>query len=252
MSRRLRRGRSRAGRPRLRGSRTLLGGRGALGGALVPLIVLVAFVLTRVVQADGGVAADARRDGAMHAVAFVQPMVPRVGVIDVSVLLSPTPPESLHGPLIRATHLESSIERLEVATPAHQGNRLLRSALIALPRAGRWRIEVEALHASAPQEVVTNTARTERVAPQHDPASPAPDDTAPRAIAVPPAVTWPALRFEIEVAPELPSWRSQWPWLLAWIPLTVLLLWRDRLIQGRWRPRPAERSTLTVASRRMS
>lgn len=33
----------------------------------------------------------------------------------------------------------------------------------------------------------------------------------------------PTLRASIEVAPPAPSWRARLPWLLAWVPVTLLL-----------------------------
>jgi len=179
-----------------------------LGSALVAALLLMSLACGRAI-ADGGVTADARSDGGAHAIAFVAPIAPRVGVIDVSVLLSPSPPPSLQGPLIRAVHLESGIERSAVAMPAHQGNRLLRSTVLEVPRPGRWRIEV---------------------APLCDEARASNADDEPR---------WPSLSFEIEVAPGLPPWRSQWLWLFAWIPLSALLLWRDRLVATRGESRAA-------------
>lgn len=184
-----------------------------IAGAAALAVTLVG---ARPAHGDGGVTADVRQSGDARAAAFVAPMVPRVGVVDVSVLLTPQPraaaaslaeavtvvendsdPVHVHA---RAVHLASGIERSERATRAHQGNRLLRSALLDLPRPGRWRIDV----------TCTERARHEHTG---------------EVIA-----EWPALAFEIEVAPPLPPWRSQWPWLLIWIPLTALFLWRDRLV----------------------
>jgi|GEM_PF-723232 len=153
-----------------------------------------------VAHADGGVTADSRQSGTARATAFVAPMLPRVGPVDVSVLLTPQPTsEQSVEVIVRAVHVESGIERSTQAQPAHQGNRLLRSALLDLPRAGRWSIDV----------------RIE--------------------VTIAPEGPWPSLAFEIEVAPPMPPWRTQWPWLFAWVPLAALLLWRDRLAADRGR-----------------
>ncbi len=179
---------------------------------LAALTALAALGSWRSAGADGGVTAAVSRDGARRAVAFVAPIAPRTGEIDVSVLLSPTPPAALEGPRLRAVHLESGLERDAAAQPAHQGNRLLRSALLELPRPGRWRIEIDRLDATTPDEA------------------------------------WPGLSFEIEVSPPLPPWRTQWPWLLAWIPITAILFWRDRLA-GRAPLTPRRRAPRRVPSR---
>lgn len=165
--------------------------------ALLAAAIIAALVCVRIVRADGGVTADARSIGGRHAVAFVSPAAPRAGVVDVSVLLSPTPPPELRGPAVRAVHLPSGASRETEAMPAHQGNRLLRSAILSLDLAGRWRIEVASLE---------------------------PDRALGSEIEPP----WPPLSFEVEIAPELPSWLSQWPWLFAWVPLAAFMLWRDR------------------------
>lgn len=195
------------------------------------LLAGILIMLVREVSADGGVTAGSRAEGPARTTAFVEPVAPRVGPVDVSVLLTPQPiafegssDDPRHGAvrlLVVATHIESGIERSDMATPAHRGNRLLRSCVLQLPRDGRWRIEVlpgcDLLH---------------------------------RSLQLPSG--WPSLTFEIEVAPSLPPWRTQWPWLLAWIPMTALLLWRDRLVAGR-RPaarRRADGASITIAPRK--
>jgi len=163
-------------------------------------IVAIAWLASRACADGGVVAASVERDERRITV-FVSPAAPRAGVIDVSMLRRVTTDTAVDARLdldrsaiiVVAVHEASGMERSAPALPAHQGNRLLESALLELPFSGRWRIEV----------------RNE-----------------------PP---WPSPSFELEIAPPLPPWRSQWPWLGAWIPITALLLLRDRLAFGRSR-----------------
>lgn len=187
-------------------------------GVLGPWLSTIAgaMLVSSIAHADGGVTADARREGDRRATAFIAPVVPRVGAIDVSVLLTPQPAaaDDLQT-IVRAVHTESGLERSASARPAHQGNRLLRSALLELPRPGRWRIEVSSMVQDPPSSMVTQaTTEPKSILGSQSPAR------------------WPTLVFDVDVAPPLPSWRSQWPWLLAWIPLAALLLLRERLVMG--------------------
>lgn len=154
--------------------------------ALVGTMVVASQLLSSSAISDGGVVVARETSEGRRVTVFVAPAVPRVGVVEVSVLRSPAPsePSSI---VIVATSDHGGVERRAEASRAGGGNRMLESALLDLPFEGGWRVEVRC-----------------------DDGSPSPS-------------------FRIEIAPALPPWRSQWPWLFAWLPLTVLLLVRERL-----------------------
>lgn len=171
--------------------------------------VLIAAAWSAATFADGGVVAASRAEGSRRTTAFLSPVAPRVGLVDVSVLLTVDDvPETGAVPIeIRATHLPSGIERSASAEPAHQGNRLLRSANLDLPSVGTWRIEIALERA------------------------------------------FPPLEFDVSVGAPAPPWTRSWPFLFAWIPLVLLLCVRDRLATRLGRGRSGDRSAANLDER---
>jgi hypothetical protein len=153
-----------------------------------------------IVSADGGRVVLVERQGNYHISVFASPDPLRDGPIDISVLLQDATtdapiadaqvdviliPRDERSPTIRAT-----------ATSAAATNKLLRDAVIDLPAAGTWDVEIA-------------------VAANHSPAK---------------------VQFAIEAGPPLPRWLTVWPWftwpaiVVLVFGLHRHLIWRRQLI----------------------
>lgn len=142
------------------------------------------------VWADGGVVRwSGKRDG-VELTMFTSPNPLRAGPVDVSVLVQ----NAETGETIADTDVQVRLTPRDraappihtVATHADATNKLLQAALVELPAAGRWDVEVECTTATA-AGTRSNVAR-----------------------------------FSMEAGPPLPRWLSVWPWF-TW-PLAAILL----------------------------
>lgn len=126
--------------------------------------------------ADGGVVRLNQRAGPYTVTVFTAPTPLRAGPIDVSVLV-----QDGHGGdvvtdasvqvTLRADHDPARAVR-GTATRAQATNKLLYAALLDLPAAGGWQVEVAIDHGEAPVSV----------------------------------------SFAVDAAPPLPPWRAYWPY----------------------------------------
>jgi hypothetical protein len=113
----------------------------ALGGVCLTLLLLPAGL-----HADGGAVRFAGRVGAYRVTVFTAPTPLRAGPVDVSVLVldadtgEPAPEVPVRVRLTPAGPEGAPIE--QEATPQAATNKLFRSALVDLPAAGAWRLNV--------------------------------------------------------------------------------------------------------------
>ena len=110
----------------------------------LPLALVLAMFASRAVRADGGMLRTSKTVGARIVSAFTTPPPPCVGSIDVSVLLQEADSGRvvLDVPVtIRARH-RLARTRETPATRAAATNQLMRAALLDLPVAGVWTIDI--------------------------------------------------------------------------------------------------------------
>ncbi len=137
---------------------------------------LAVLVVPAVVHGDGGLVRVSQTAGPFTVTVFTAPTPLRAGPVDVSVLVQET-----HGGDVIADADVSVVLRARDdparqvrATALHEQatNKLLYAALLDLPAAGAWQVEVAVTHAGS-------TA---------------------------------TLAFDVDAAPPLPPWRAYWPY----------------------------------------
>ena len=113
------------------------------------IVSLVLLIVSAPVAADGGIVRVSRRSGPWRLTVFSDPTPLRAGPADLSVLVQDADTDDA---ILDATIsvLLTPVDppgpsMLVEATPEAAENRLLRSALVDLPGAGRWRLEVTAM-----------------------------------------------------------------------------------------------------------
>jgi hypothetical protein len=127
--------------------------------------------------ADGGAVRLSERAGDLAITVFTSPTPLRAGPIDVSVLVQDALTNAVIGDVaVTVTLRQPEPVPMMVtgsATRAQATNKLLYAALLNLPAAGAWRVEIAIDRAG------------------HAPAS---------------------LAFDVDAAPPLPPWRAYWPY----------------------------------------
>lgn len=160
----------------------------------VTLLLVAVAAMAPSAHADGGAVMASVDSGGRRVTVFVAPVAPRAGTIEVSVLR------------VGAADSEEEPAPPIMITARLPGGALERSAPMSTRHQGnRW---FESAWLDLPAEGRWS-------------------------IVVDGGAGWPSASFDLEVGPPLPPWRTQWPWLLAWVPLTALLLLRDRLAGAR-------------------
>lgn len=142
------------------------------------------------VWADGGVVRCSEKQDGVELTVFTSPNPLRAGPVDVSVLVQ----DAETGEAISDADVQVRlIPRERTASPVHgvathadATNKLLQAALVELPAAGAWDVEVEC----------TTAASAGR----------------PTCVA----------NFTMEAGPPMPRWLAVWPWF-SW-PVAVVLL----------------------------
>lgn len=139
--------------------------------------LLAALLLAGRAGADGGAVRLSQRVDDVSVTVFTSPTPLRAGPIDVSVLLLDGRTGAVIGDAgVNVTLRTPPPEEMTVtatATRAQATNKLLYAALLDLPAAGAWRVEVAIDRAGHPPAAVT---------------------------------------FDVDVAPPLPPWRTYWPY----------------------------------------
>ncbi len=153
--------------------------------------------------ADGGTLQISRQVGALQVSVFTSPVAPRVGLVDISILVQEVESGRIRHDVPASVRLEPldqpGIPQESLATSAAATNKLLRAAQFDLPQPGRWRVIVM-LGAVKPES---------------------------------------SLSFELAVAPTLPSWLGLAPWV-SWPFIAVgLFLTHQALAARRQKTRPA-------------
>jgi hypothetical protein len=153
--------------------------------------------------ADGGTLQLVEQHGEIQIAVFTAPNPLRAGPVDISLLAQntrtgETMPELPATVTLTPVDGQGTPIRTEL-TRANATNRLMQSALVELPTAGQWRVE---LAVNVQEQLI-------------------------------------ASNFTLEAGPPLPRWLSEWPWftwpVLA-VGLFVLHHWRaNRLETGGWR-----------------
>jgi len=110
----------------------------------LPLALLLATLAAPEVHADGGMLRYSKQVGTRIVSAFTAPTPPSVGTIDVSVLLqeADTGRVVLDVPVTIRARNEVARMREAQATRAAATNQLMRAALLDLPVAGVWTIDI--------------------------------------------------------------------------------------------------------------
>ncbi len=149
------------------------------------MAIATLLVLPAAARADGGRLQLSRSAGPYRVTVFTSPTPPRVGPVDVSVMVQDAATERILAGAevtIAATDQTSAQMVRGTATSAAATNKLLQAATLELPTTGRWRIDVRVDAAAGAGDV----------------------------------------GFELNVAPPLPRWVAMLPWF-AW-PLGVVVL----------------------------
>lgn len=161
----------------------------------IPLFFLLfCIVCPSSLLADGGTLRLSQLDGNLQCSVFTSPASPRVGMVDISVLVQDAATGKVRDDVPVTIHLQPIDEPAMVlqqsATSANATNKLFRAAQFDIPQSGMWRASVE---------LNANPAGTKPV--DH---------------------SKPPLTFEFAVAPPLPAWLEIAPWI-GW-PFAVLSL----------------------------
>ena len=128
--------------------------------AWIVLLFCVSFLCSGVTAfADGGAVVFSGESGPVRATLFVEPVPPRVGQFDLSLLLqdrASLEPIAAYGAILTLTSeaVEGDVEQIEtVMERGSATNALLQSALIETERAGRWQVTlvVDQVNGSAPE-----------------------------------------------------------------------------------------------------
>jgi hypothetical protein len=160
---------------------------------LVPLWLLVGPCAV-VALADGGTVRAVDEQGDYRIAVFTSPNPLRAGPIDVSVLVQNTETGQTVGDAhvaIRLTQRDRPGTSIyAVATSAAATNKLMQAALVELPSAGWWGVEVEC----------TTDGDTTHT------------------------------RFAMEALPPLPRWLTLWPWFTWPLGAVALFAFHRRLV----------------------
>ena len=129
--------------------------------AWIVLLFCVSFLCSGVTAfADGGAVVFSGESGPVRATVFVEPVPPRVGQFDLSLLLqdrASLEPIAAYGAILTLTSeaVEGDlVEQIETVMDRDSAtNALLQSALIETERAGRWQVTlvVDQVNGSAPE-----------------------------------------------------------------------------------------------------
>lgn len=102
--------------------------------------LLFVFLLSpAIARADGGVVRSSEKRGPWTITVFTNPTPPRVGPVDVSVLVQET---STGRPVLDVPVTVSRPGGPRITAGEHGSNKLLHGATLDLPRAGTWNIAV--------------------------------------------------------------------------------------------------------------
>jgi hypothetical protein len=143
-------------------------------------------------RGDGGTLQVSQRSGDLQISVFTSPAMPRVGLLDVSVLVQDAETQTIRDDVavqVRLEHADGqAIPLQETATAAWATNRLFKAAQFDVTTAGVWRVIV--------------STREMNVEP---------------------------LRFDLEISPPLPPWLQLAPWIGWPFGLAILFLIHKRL-----------------------
>jgi hypothetical protein len=143
-------------------------------------------------RGDGGTLQMSQRCGDLQVSVFTAPAMPRVGPLDVSVLVQDAETQTIRDDVtvqVRLEHADAAaIPLQETATTASATNRLFKAAQFDLTTAGAWHVIV----------------------------------SMPEANSEP-------LRFDLEISPPLPPWLQLAPWIGWPFGLAILFLIHQRL-----------------------
>jgi hypothetical protein len=113
---------------------------------LLAIGVCLSGVAPRAAQGDGGTVRLSSVAGPYRVSAFTSPTPLRAGLVDVSVMVQDTVSgETMHDAVVSLTVTSSEEPPCEIraaATREAATNKLLRSTVFELPRAGPWRVEI--------------------------------------------------------------------------------------------------------------
>jgi hypothetical protein len=141
---------------------------------------------------DGGKLQVSQRCGDLRISVFTAPPMPRVGLLDVSVLVQDAETQVIRDDItvrVRMEHTDASaIPLQETATAVSATNRLFKATQFDVAESGIWRVTVSMPEAS--------------IAP---------------------------LRFDLEISPPLPPWMQLAPWIGWPFGLVALFLIHQRL-----------------------
>lgn len=158
-------------------------GANVLSGVAIAAIVLM---LGDIAQGDGGSLQISKRCGNLQISVFTSPAAPRVGPVDVSVLVQDATTKRIRDDVNITVRMECTnapaIPLAETATHQMATNQLFRAAQFDVPTAGTWRV--------APTLSNSNNSCS--------------------------------LAFDLVVAPPMPAWLQLAPWV-GW-PFAVVLL----------------------------
>lgn len=166
--------------------------------ALVTLLVGA----TTDARADGGQVRNSEKAGDFQVTVFTSPQPLRAGPVDVSVLVQDVETGDVAADatvIVDVTDLAKSFPpQRAVATAETATNKLLRSALLELPAAGKWSVRVECKL---------------------------------------PGGTLHVTQFDVEALTPLPPWLTFWPWIGWPVVAIVLFVIHRRLVarQRAWR-----------------
>jgi len=159
--------------------------------------LLIAGVWRTAAWADGGQVRAVERHADLQVSVFTSPNPLRAGPVDVSVLVQDaTTGEPIAETEIRVRLIPRSAHGAPIhalATASAATNKLLRAALVELPHAGWWDVEVSCIAARARTDV----------------------------------------RFSMEAAAPLPRWLSVWPWFTWPLGVVILFAIHRRLVAQR-------------------
>lgn len=169
-------------------------------------MVVLFLAMPNSAQADGGLPVLVERLGDYQVAVFVSPAPPRVGPVDISVLVQQTDTGEPVSPRSITVSLKSEgpyqIGLTETATTAAATNKLFRAAHFNLPSSGLWNVAVEI---DSPAGMLTTAG-------------------------------------QIAVSEPLPRWRQLWPWF-AWPALPIVLFVLYQQSQGRRVPKKSSDPT---------
>lgn len=157
------------------------------------------------VWADGGVVRWSEEQDGVELTVFTSPNPLRAGPVDVSVLVL----NAETGVVISDTDVQVRlIPRDQMASPIHAvathtdaTNKLLQAALVELPAAGEWDVEVEC---TTPAGAGTQSS---------------------------------VAKFTMEARPQLPRWLAVWPWFTWPVAAIFLFGFHRHLVTRKQSPR---------------